>query len=143
MPEKFGCVYIGEDGKEHTCVMIHRALIGSFERFMAMYIEHTGGAFPFWVSPVQMVVIPISQMFNAYAQKVLGKLEKKGYRVEVDERDEKMQAKIRDAQLRKIPYMIVVGAKEQDSETISIRQRTGETLGMMKIEEFLKKLAKK
>ena len=140
LPERFNLNYTGEDGALHRIVMIHRALVGSMERFMSMYIEHTGGNFPFWLSPIQIVMIPISQNFNEYALNVKKVLGSKGYRVNVDDRDEKMQAKIRDAQMKKIPYMLIVGSKEMESNTVSIRERSGKTMGVMTVDEFITKL---
>ena len=115
-PENFELEYIGEGGQAHRPVMIHRAVTGSTERFMALLIEHYAGAFPVWISPVQAMVIPIADRHVEYADKVLQKLKAAGIRAEVDSRGERMNAKIRDAQMQKIPYMLVVGDKEAAAE---------------------------
>lgn len=137
LPEKFKLTYTGEDGEDHTPVMIHRAPIGSFERIFSRLIEHHGGAFPLWLSPVQIMIIPITDKQVVYAELVKSKLESHGLRVSIDDRQEKMQAKIRDSQVEKIPYMIIVGEKEKNSKTVSVRPYGEVDLGMMKIEEFI------
>jgi len=136
LPERFDVTYAGEDGKPHRAVMIHRALLGSFERFFGMLIEHYAGALPVWLSPVQVMVIPLSDKFLEYAQRVVAKLRQTGLRVALDERNEKMQAKIRDAQLQQIPYMGVVGGREQQAEAVAVRHRRDGDLGSMRVEEF-------
>lgn len=138
LPERFGLSYVGEDGQEHQPYMIHRALLGSMERFMGAMIEHFGGAFPVWLSPVQAVVIPIADRHLDYARRVETQLTQAGLRVQVNERNERMNAKIRDAQTQKIPYMLVVGDKEVASETVALRLRSGENPGPMTIEAFQK-----
>ncbi len=142
LPERFNLFFIGEDGQEHRPYMIHRALLGSMERFMGVLIEHFAGAFPIWLAPVQAVLIPIADRHFEYAKKVAELLGKDGMRVEVDERGERMNAKIRDAQNLKIPYMLVVGDREVEGESVSVRLRTEENLGAMSIQTFLD-LAKK
>ena len=142
LPERFNLVFIGEDGQEHRPYMIHRALLGSMERFMGVLIEHFAGAFPTWLAPIQAVLIPIADRHFEYAQKVADLLSKDGMRVEVDERGERMNAKIRDAQNLKIPYMLVVGDREVEGESVSVRLRSEENLGAMSIQAFLD-LAKK
>ncbi len=127
-PARLGCTYVGEDGKEHTPVLLHRAVTGTTERFLGVIIEHFAGAFPLWLAPVQFVVIPIADRHTDYAQQVAANLRARGLRVEVDTRNERMQAKIRDAQVQKIPYMLVVGDKDQQAETVSVRKRSGEDL---------------
>jgi len=139
LPERFDLVYVGEDGKDHRPYMIHRALLGSMERFMGVLIEHFAGAFPVWLAPVQAVLIPIADRHYEYAQKVAGDLRAAGLRVEVDERGERMNAKIRDAQNQKIPYMLVIGDREVEAESVSVRLRSEENLGAMSIEEFRKR----
>ena len=134
LPERFDLVYVGEDGKDHRPYMIHRALLGSMERFMGVLIEHFAGAFPVWLAPVQAVLIPIADRHYEYAQKVAGDLRAAGLRVEVDERGERMNAKIRDAQNQKIPYMLVIGDREVEAESVSVRLRSEENLGDMSIE---------
>jgi threonyl-tRNA synthetase len=137
LPERFNLVYIGEDGQEHQPYMIHRALMGSMERFLGVLIEHFAGAFPVWLAPVQVVVIPIADRHLPYAQQVKEQLRDAGLRIVVDDRGERMNAKIRDAQNQKIPYMLVVGDREVEQGTISVRLRTGENLGGISLEDFL------
>ncbi len=136
-PGRLGCVYTGEDGKEHTPVMLHRAVTGATERFMGVLIEHFGGAFPLWLAPVQATVIPIADRHQPYADEVAGKLREAGFRVEVDARSERMNAKIRHAQLQKIPYMLVAGDREAEAGTVAVRVRTGEDLGAVPLADFL------
>ncbi len=137
LPERFDMTYIGEDGQQHRPYMIHRALLGSMERFFGTLIEHYAGAFPVWLSPVQARVIPIADRHVAYAQQVANELQTAGLRVEVDDSPERMQAKIRRAQLEKIPYMLVVGDKEAASGAVAVRLRTEENLGPKPLAEFL------
>jgi len=139
LPERFDLTYIGDDGQEHRPYMIHRALLGSMERFIGVLIEHFAGAFPVWLSPVQAVVIPIADRHLPYARQVADRLEEAGVRVEVDDRGERMNAKIRDAQNQKIPYMLVVGDREVEQSTVSVRLRTEENLGAMSLSAFLEK----
>lgn len=126
LPERFELVYIADDGKEHRPVMIHRAILGSLERFIGIIIEHFAGAFPFWLAPVQAIALPLSEKFTDYANEVEKKLAAAGLRAAVDRSNEKLGAKIRDAQLQKIPFMLVVGEKEAGSGTVSLRKRSGE-----------------
>jgi threonyl-tRNA synthetase len=137
LPESFDLVYVGEDGKDHRPYMIHRALLGSMERFMGALIEHFGGAFPLWLAPVQAKLIPIADRHIDYANDVAERLEASGLRVEVDERGERMNAKIRDAQMQKVPYMLVMGDREAEAEQVSVRLRSGEDLGALPVEGFL------
>jgi threonyl-tRNA synthetase len=138
LPERFGLEYIGEDGQPHRPYMVHRALLGSMERFLGVLIEHFAGAFPVWLAPVQAVVIPISaDRHGDYARDVAARLRESGLRVDVDDRNERMQAKIREAQLQKVPYMLVVGNKEQEADTVAVRQRAGEDLGAIPVADFL------
>jgi threonyl-tRNA synthetase len=137
MPERFNLTYVGEDGQEHRPYMIHRALLGSMERFFGILIEHYGGAFPVWLAPVQATIIPIADRHNEYARQVFDQLRKAGLRAEIDARAERMNAKIRDAQLQKVPYMLVVGDKEQAAETVAVRLRTEEDLGSRPLAEFV------
>jgi threonyl-tRNA synthetase len=137
LPERFDLAFIGQDGREHRPYMVHRALLGSMERFLGVLLEHYAGAFPLWLAPVQAVVIPISDRHLEYAQWVAAELTAADLRVEVDERSERMQAKIRDAQLQKVPYMLVVGDKEAEAKAVAVRLRSGEDLGAMPIEQFL------
>ncbi|MFZ5808634.1 MAG: threonine--tRNA ligase [Chloroflexota bacterium] len=137
LPERFDLTYIGEDGKAYRPYMIHRALLGSMERFMGVLIEHYGGAFPVWLAPVQAVIIPIADRHLDYARQVASALKSQGLRVEVDERSERMNAKIRDAQNQKIPYMLVVGDREQENAQVALRLRNNENPGAMTLEAFL------
>jgi threonyl-tRNA synthetase len=136
-PARLGCEYVGEDGQPHTPVLLHRAVTGSTERFMGVLIEHFAGAFPLWLAPVQAVVIPIADRHVAYAQQVADKLKALDFRVEVDQRGDRMQAKIRDAQLQKIPFMLVVGDKEAEAGAVSVRRRSGEDLKSKPLEDFV------
>jgi threonyl-tRNA synthetase len=142
LPEKFDLTYIGEDGKEHRPIMLHRVILGSIERFIGTLIEHYAGEFPLWLSPIQIGTIPISSHQNSYARIVRDKCFEEGFRAKIDNRDEKMQKKIRDAELEKIPYMLVVGEREAKSGSVSVRSKKKGSLGSMKIEDFIK-LAKK
>jgi len=136
MPARFGLSYVGADGAEHQPVMIHRAMLGSLERFLAILIEQTSGAFPLWLAPVQAVVLPVSEKFLEYGEQVRAELSAAGVRIEMDARNEKLGYKIREAQLQKVPYMLVVGAREQEERTISVRRRAGEDLGAMPVPAF-------
>ena len=137
MPQRFGLTYVAADGAERQPVMIHRAMMGSVERFMAILIEQTGGAFPLWLAPVQATVLPISEKFAEYGETVRTRLAAGGVRVELDARNEKLGYRIREAQLQKVPYMLVVGAREAEDGTVSVRRRAGEDLGAMTVDEFL------
>ena len=137
LSERFNLVFMGEDGQEHQPYMIHRALLGSMERFMGVLIEHFAGAFPVWLAPVQAVLIPIADRHLPYAHQVADQLKAAGVRAEVDERSERMNAKIRDAQTHKIPYMLVVGDKEAQAGQVALRLRTGENPGPMALADFL------
>ena len=139
LPQRFELEYIGEDGKAHRPVVIHRAILGSFDRFIAFLIEETKGAFPVWLAPVQVKVLPITDNFNEYAKSVVEKLENEGIRVELDDRNEKVGYKIREAQMQKVPYMLVVGEKEQSSNKVAVRSREDGDIGVMNIEEFIEK----
>ena len=125
MPERFDLKYIGADNTEHRPVVIHRAIFGSFERFIAILIEHYAGAFPLWLAPVQAIVLPIADRHLAYARAVRDQLQQAGLRAKVDERQEKISYKIREAQLQKVPYMLVVGDREADTSTVAVRERAG------------------
>ena len=136
LPQRFDVNYIGDDGLEHQVVMVHRTVLGSMERFIACLIEHYAGAFPVWLSPVQVVVIPIADRHLGYAQQVASELRDCGVRVQVDDRSERMNLKIRQAQLEKVPYMFIVGDKEMDATEVSLRLRNGEDLGSVSISQF-------
>lgn len=140
LPEKFDMTYIDEKGEKRQPFMLHRALLGSLERFMGVLIEHTAGNFPAWLAPVQVKVIPISEQQNQYADRVGDMLTKSAIRVEIDQRDETMQAKIRDGQLRKVPYMLIVGQREIANDTVSLRLRTEEEIGSLPVEKFVTSL---
>jgi len=137
LPERFDMSYIGEDGQEHRPYMIHRALLGSMERFFGVLIEHYGGAFPVWLAPLQVKVIPIADRHNDAAWALADKLREKRLRVEVDDRSDRMNAKIRDAQMQKVPYMIVLGDKEIENETLSVRLRDGSQKKGMSVDAFI------
>ena len=139
-PGRLGCVYTGEDGKEHTPVMLHQAVTGATERFLGVLIEHFGGAFPLWLAPVQAAIIPIADRHQPYAEDVATTLREAGFRVEVDARSERMNAKIRHATLQKIPYMLVAGDREAEAGTVAVRVRTGEDLGAVPLADFLARI---
>lgn len=136
LPERFDISYIGEDGQPHRPYMIHRALLGSLERFFGILIEHYAGAFPVWLSPVQAVVIPIAERHNGYAQEVGAALKRNGIRVTVDDRSDRMNAKIRDAQKQKVPYMLIIGDTEIEKQEVSLRLRSGDNPGALSIDAF-------
>ena len=137
MPEKFDMTYIGEDGEKHRPVMVHRAILGSMERFIGILTDHFAGAFPIWLSPVQTIILPITDDQADYAREIAQKLKKAGVRAEVDYRNEKIGYKIREAQMQKIPYMLVVGKKEVESQTVSVRDRKEGDVGIKTIDEIL------
>ena len=137
LPERFELEYTGADNEKHRPVMIHRVVLGSIERFIGVITEHFAGAFPLWLSPVQVEVLPVSNAFNDYGAEVAKKLDEAGIRVHLDDRNEKIGYKIREAQLQKTPYMLVVGEREKNDGTVSVRTRAGEDKGEVKVEEFL------
>ncbi len=139
LPERFDLAFIGQDGHQHRPYMVHRALLGSLERFLGVLIEHYAGAFPLWLAPVQVMLVPIADRHVEHARRVASELEAAGLRVDVDERAERMQAKIRDAQLQKVPYMLVVGDKEVEAQAVAVRLRSGQDLGSMAVDAFLAK----
>jgi len=136
LPERFELEYIGEDNKPHRPVMVHRALFGSIERFFGVLIEHYAGAFPMWLAPVQVAVLPITDRINEYAEKVAQELRGGGLRVEVNVRSDKIGAKIRDAQLQKIPFMLVLGDREMEDTNVAVRERIKGDIGAMSLDEF-------
>jgi threonyl-tRNA synthetase len=140
MPERFELAYTGADNAEHRPVMIHRALFGSYERFIGIMIEHYAGEFPLWLAPLQAIVLPISDRLSEYAAGVRERLRAAGLRVELDDRGESVARKIRDAELRKIPHMLVVGDREADSDTVSLREHRGGDRGSMTVGELIDKL---
>ena len=136
MPERFELEYVGEDGEKHRPVMIHRVVLGSIERFIGVITEHFAGAFPAWLSPVQVKILPVTDRASGYADEVQRKLDALGFRAEVDHRSEKIGKKIREATLEKVPYMLVVGDRDMENGTVSPRHRTGEDLGAMSFDNF-------
>ena len=140
MPERFDLTYTGSDNAEHRPVMIHRVIYGSLERFIGILIEHYAGAFPTWIAPVQAIVLPISDKNVSYAKKIHESLENAGIRSFLDDRSQKIGYKIREAQLKKVPYMLVVGRKEEESNTVAVRLRSGSDLGAIDIKEFIEKV---
>ncbi len=139
LPIRFKLEYAGEDGKLHTPIMVHRAILGSLERFTGILIEHYQGKFPTWLAPVQTMVISISEAANAYADEVYAELKRHGVRAGIDVADKTLEYKIRDAQLQKVPYMLVLGKKEQESKTVTIRDRSGKQEHGVKLEDFVKR----
>jgi len=139
LPARFELEYVGEDGERHQPVMVHRALFGSVERFFGVLIEHYAGAFPLWLAPVQVGLVPISERHLGYAEKVVEKLKEAGFRVETDARNEKMNAKIRDLANQKTPYILVFGDKEEAAGTVSVRTRGKGDQGSVALDEFIAK----
>jgi len=137
LPARFELEYVGEDGERHQPVMVHRALYGSVERFFGVLIEHYAGAFPLWLAPVQIGLVPISERHLAYAEKVQQQLEAAGFRVELDRRNEKMNAKIRDFTLQKFPYVLIMGDKEAEAGAVSVRTRGKGDQGSLPLDEFI------
>ena len=142
LPERFDLGYVGEDGQEHQPYMVHRALLGSLERFMGVLIEHYGGAFPTWLAPVQAQIIPIADRHHAYAVQVQAEMETAGIRAVADTRNERMNARIRDAQLQKVPYMLIVGDREIEAEGAAVRMRSGEDLGTVPLLDIVEKISR-
>ena len=136
LPRRFGLTYVGVDGREHEPYMVHRAILGSLERFLGILIEHYGGAFPVWLAPTQVVIIPIADRHNEYAGFLKSILSNLQIRSEVDDRGERMQAKIRDARIRKEPYMLSVGDREKEDQSVSVRTCDGSDLGALSISDF-------
>jgi threonyl-tRNA synthetase len=142
LPQRFGLEYVAEDGKRHQPLMVHRALYGSVERFFGILIEHYAGAFPVWLAPVQTVVMPITDRQLEYAKTVQSKLEAAGLRSHLDDRKEKVNLKIRDAQMQKVPYMLVVGDREAEAGTVSVRHRKHADMGVKPLEQFVEDVCK-
>jgi threonyl-tRNA synthetase len=140
LPDRFNVNYVAEDGQEHQVVMIHRTVLGSMERFFACLTEQYAGAFPLWLAPVQVVLIPIADRHNDYARKLFEEMRAKDVRVQLDDRSERMNLKIREAQLNKIPYMLVIGDKEIEKGTVSVRSRSGEDLGSLSYADFMSRM---
>ena len=147
LPRRFEASYVGADGEKHRPIMIHRTVFGSIERFMGILIEHYAGRFPVWLSPVQVMVLPVSEKSLAYAGEVTEKLKSQNIRAELDQREEKLGYKIREAQLLKVPYMLVLGEKEQEKQTLSVRARDAEEgkqdLGEMALPDFVQMVERK
>lgn len=142
LPQRFNLSYIDKDGNKKTPIMIHRAILGSFERFIGILTEHFAGAFPVWLAPVQVKILPIADKHKEYAEKLLDTLENAGLRVEIDTREEKIGYKIREAQLQKIPYMLIIGDKEVESNGVGVRSRKDGDIGQMSVEDFISKISK-
>ena len=141
LPERFQLEYMGSDNQKHRPVMIHRAPFGSMERFVAVLIEHTAGKFPLWLTPDQVAILPISEKFNDYAEKVRMELKKSDIRAIVDDRNEKIGRKIRDNEMKRIPYMLIVGEKEAENGEVSVRKQGEGDQGSLKIEDFAKNIS--
>jgi threonyl-tRNA synthetase len=142
LPQRFKLTYAGSDGKEHTPVVIHRAILGSLERFMGVYLEHVQGRLPVWIAPVQVRVLPVSDE-RVYAEKVARTLAEAGVRVESDHASGTIGGKIRDAQLQKIPYMLVIGSKEEQAGSVAVRARDGDVRYGVKLEDFIAEVKEK
>jgi threonyl-tRNA synthetase len=140
LPERFDLNYVGEDGKEHRVIMLHRAIFGSLERFIGILIEHYAGAFPVWLSPVQVRVATIAERHTAVAEKVIARLKREGLRVDADFRSEKIGYKVREAELMKIPYLFVIGDKEAEAERVAVRTRGKRDLGSQTLDEILARI---
>ncbi|HEX9001123.1 MAG TPA: His/Gly/Thr/Pro-type tRNA ligase C-terminal domain-containing protein, partial [Blastocatellia bacterium] len=140
LPQRFGIEYTGADNKPHQPIMVHRAILGSFERFFGILIEHYAGAFPVWLAPTQAIVLPISDRFNDKAMEVERELQAAGHRIQADLRSEKIGAKIRDAQLKKIPFMLVLGEREAEAGLVSVRDRIKGDTGAVPVAEFSARL---
>ena len=140
MPERFDLEYVGEDGQKHRPVMIHRVVLGSIERFIGVITEHFAGAFPTWLAPVQVKVLPLTDRTSQVCDDIASELDKLGLRVEVDHRNEKLGYKIREAQLQRIPYMLVVGDRDVENGVVSVRSRKGGDLGAMTLDAFKEKI---
>jgi len=140
LPQRFELEYIGEDGKAHRPIVIHRAILGTFDRFISFLIEETKGAFPVWLSPLQVKILPITDRQQDYAKEVAAKLMEQDIRVEVDDRNEKIGYKIREAQMQKVPYMLVVGDKEIEANAVGVRSRKEGDIGQMPVDKFISKI---
>jgi threonyl-tRNA synthetase len=142
MPQRFDLTYIGDDGDKHRPIIIHTAALGSIERFIGILIEHFAGKFPTWLAPVQATILPISDKFNDYGSEIMKELRRKGIKVELDDRSEKIGYKIRESQLQQIPYMLVIGEKEENEGKVSVRSREKGDTGAIKVEEFIDMITK-
>ena len=137
LPERFELEYIGADNQKHRPVMIHRAPFGSLERFIAILIEHCAGNFPLWLSPEQFIILPISEKFNDYSQNVLNYLNNNDIRGLIDDRNEKIGKKIRDAEMNKIPFMLIIGEKEADNQLVAVRKHSHGDVGTFELDQFI------
>ena len=137
LPERFDLEYTGADDKKYRPIMIHRAPFGSMERFVAVLLEHTGGKFPLWLAPDQVAILPVSEKYNEYAKKVGDLLNNYDIRALIDDRNETIGKKIRENELKRLPYQLIVGEKELESESVSVRKQGGEDLGAMKVQDFI------
>jgi threonyl-tRNA synthetase len=142
LPERFDLKYIGEDGKEYRPIMLHRVILGSLERFMGALLEHFGGALPLWLAPTQTIIIPVSEKSISYAKKVEKVLTENGFRAELDHRNERLQKKIRDAEMEKAPYMLIVGEKEAIDDSLSVRSKAQGEMGRLGLDEFIQMMKK-
>jgi threonyl-tRNA synthetase len=142
LPERFELEYTGADNQKHRPVMIHRAPFGSMERFVAVLIEHTAGKFPLWLAPTQAVILPVSEKYNEYAYSVVKQLKQFDIRAEVDDRNEKVGRKIRDNELKRIPYLLIVGEKEAEDEAVSVRKQGGEDKGTINLLTFAEEISR-
>jgi threonyl-tRNA synthetase len=140
LPERFDVTYVGEDGKEHRPIMLHRVVLGSMERFFGTLIEQYAGAFPLWLAPVQVEVVPITDVQEEYAKAITARLSDRGIRAKVDIRREKMQAKIRDAEMQKVPYIAVIGPKEAAVDSVAVRMRHEGDLGVVSVNQFIERV---
>ncbi|MDE7223781.1 MAG: threonine--tRNA ligase, partial [Acetatifactor sp.] len=144
LPGRFGIEYMGADGEKHRPIMLHRVVFGSIERFIGILIEHYAGKFPLWLSPVQVKILPVSDKYLGYAKEIAEQLRKQDIRTEIDERDEKLGYKIREARMDRVPYMLIIGEKEQRNHTVSVRQRDAEAdsqeLGEMPLERLIEQI---
>jgi threonyl-tRNA synthetase len=138
LPQAFDLSYTGEDNKEHRPVMLHRAILGSLERFIGVYLEHTAGHLPTWLSPVQVQILNVTDRVNAFCEELQSQLHAARVRVEFDRRNEKLNYKIREAQLQKVPYMVIVGDKEAETKTVSLRLRDGSNHNGLSVDQFMK-----
>ena len=140
LPQRFELEYVGSDGEKHRPIVIHRVVFGSIERFIGILIEHFAGKFPTWLSPVQVKILPISNKFNSYSEKIKDKLSSEGIRVEIDQKDEKIGYKIREARNERVPYIIIVGEKEAAENNISLRSRSNGDEGTLNLEDLIERI---
>ena len=141
MPERLGAVYVAEDGSKRVPVMLHRAILGSLERFIGILIEQHAGTFPVWLAPVQVVLLSIADRHAEYATELMHKLEKQGFRIKIDLRNEKIGFKIRERSMQRVPYLLILGDKELEDQTIAVRTQKGEDLGSLSLDEFTNRLS--